>query len=210
MGIWGEMKHAVGHALWTGTKAVGNAGLTLADYGTIGAVKAGIAGTKVAVNAATRVGGFAGGFIKESAKHVGHSLTQEKGNPIGVAAETGSKIINKVADHTAEWKYPEYRMGRDGKLKLDEGGFKFTPIGFGMLLGSGAAISALNGTRDYMDRRQGQLDGSVRSATPEIKAEEYSNTSTPLPSSTGSHLIQPVDNGGATGDLVFALNANRH
>ena len=101
-------------------------------------------------------------------------------------------------------------MGRDGKLKLDEGGFKFTPIGFGMLLGSGAAISALNGTRDYMDRRQGQLDGSVRSATPEIKAEEYSNTSTPMPSSTGSHLIQPVDNGGATGDLVFALNANRH
>lgn len=67
--------------------------------------------------------------------------------------------------------------------------YKLTKLGTAALIGTGLVSSFKEGFDDFNRNRMGQMDNRIYRATPTIPS--YAN------------------NGGATGDLVFALNKNR-
>lgn len=75
------------------------------------------------------------------------------------------------------------------------GDLKFSALGTGMLLGGAAIEGTSRAARKFEQIRMGQHDGQMRKATPLIPQAER----------------QPsyANNGGATGDLVFAMYNNR-
>ena len=117
----------------------------------------------------------------------------------GAMAQAGNLILNPVQRHARAFsnvadslfKYTPKREIFDaasGKMKTT-GGLKITPWGWG-LLGAGAAVHSARGALAEADRiRMGTVDPYITRATP--RPPSY------------------YDNAGATGDLVFALNANR-
>ena len=72
---------------------------------------------------------------------------------------------------------------------------KFTPLGKGLVLGAGLYEGMGKAANKFVQGRMGTHDGMMRKATPVIPQ----NTSSPSYS----------NNGGATGDLVFAMYNNR-
>lgn len=78
-------------------------------------------------------------------------------------------------------------------LKYDkEGGIALSNTAKGMILGGGLIAGGVGGAASYRDTRIGKVDPNMYHAAPKIEPRQYS-----------------VDNAGADGSLVFALNANR-
>lgn len=138
-----------------------------------------------------------------SGKWIGQSLWRGISGP-GFDESTrmgywGNKILNPVARHATAVgniakhfaEYEPKRQVYDPKRErlVTKGGFKLKPLGWGVI-GLGAAIGGARSAMDTSDRiRMGQVDPYITRPTPQLPS--YAN------------------NAGATGDLVFALNANR-
>lgn len=181
----------VGKAAWSGTKAVGDAVLTGADKVTIGAAKAGKTGVKLGTKGAYKAskGILSGGAWLARDAVAGMNSKNPGINILGNAITKGIKASDKLMKGTYE-SYEINPITRE--LVHRSGGLKFTKLGAGVILGSGALIGARDAASTHMDNRVGPIDPHKVTATPEIAAEEYS-----------------INNGGATGDLVFALHQNR-
>lgn len=108
------------------------------------------------------------------------------GNAVNLAGRFGSKML----------KYEHETLDRNPitrELVVNSGGLKFTKLGAGIILGAGALAGTRDAVGTHLDNRVGPIDPHKVTAAPEIVKEDYS----------------VIDNGGATGDLVFALHENR-
>lgn len=107
-------------------------------------------------------------------------------NPTARYAGTINKMAENFVSYTPKREVYSPRKGR----MVTEGGFKMKPLGWGVL-GIGAAIGSARDVNQTMEAgRRGQVDPYITRATPSLPS--YAN------------------NAGASGDLVFALNANRN
>lgn len=95
----------------------------------------------------------------------------------------------------------DYEPGRQvwnatkGQLEKRMPNLKLTGRGK-LIVGGGALIaSAIRGAGEEQQRRMGKVDTQTTTATPDYQPRQYDTR---------------LDNGGASGDLVFALWANRH
>lgn len=190
MGAAGSLARGVGSMMFGAGRVVGSAMLNGADSFARGAFRAGKAGGK----AAARAGNKAMSGADFMANDIVEGMNRENRgiNMVGNAISVASRLAGKMGRYEHEL-YEKNPM--TGELVHHSGGLKFTKLGMGTLLGAGA----LSGIRDahdtYLNNRVGQIDPQKYTATPDMRKEDYS---------------MPVDNGGATGDLVFALHQNRH
>lgn len=115
------------------------------------------------------------------------------GSPLKVAA----KAIGKVGKNMVEYKGSHLEYNRYlGKLEKKGPSMNVTKFGLGVLTGLSAIQGARGAVNAYMGSRMGTVDTRTTSLTPDYSPQEYK--------------IQHPDFAGATGDLVFALDANRH
>ena len=115
------------------------------------------------------------------------------GSPIkGVAKLAGKMAKNMVTYEKGHMEYNRYL----GKLEKKGPSLHLTKFGAGVLGGLAAMQGIRGGMNAYMGSRMGTVDTKTTSLTPDYSPQEYK--------------IQHPDFAGATGDLVFALNANRH
>jgi len=92
---------------------------------------------------------------------------------------------NTATETIASIKKKNVISGKKSKI----GGVKVKPLGHAVIA-LGATIEGLSKAKDTLERsRMGTMDGHVTRATPRVPSYQL--------------------NSGATGDLVFALNANR-
>lgn len=115
----------------------------------------------------------------------GNRFLNPAGNALNLADKFGSRLM----------KYDYERLERNpltNELVVHSGGLKFTRLGAGIILGAGALAGSREALNNHMNNRIGTIDPKKVTATPEMEKEEYS-----------------INNGGATGDLVFALHNNR-
>lgn len=140
----------------------------------------------------TRGGGIAkmGGGILSGAGSMAAGIGAMASNPsmlspISRYGGVGRNIASNFATYT-----PTY-MDYDAATKklTKKGGLKLTGLGKG-IIGAGAAVKGIrSGYEALENNRMGQMDPYVHRATPRLPS--YAN------------------NAGASGDLVFAMNANR-
>lgn len=135
------------------------------------------------------IGGSLMGLSSMGAGAMGFAAT-------GGLAAAGSALSNIYGIGAKSISLPK---NMDSMKLGDMTGAKFTGFGKAML-GLGAVAQGVRGADEaFIKSRTGRSDGRVRSATPMIP--NYSQQT-----SGGSYS----NNGGATGDLVFALNNLRH
>lgn len=115
-------------------------------------------------------------------------------NPIGVAAKTAYNIGKSMVKYTPGERV--YNTSRKAIVKKAPT-MRLTRFGGGVVLGGSVLSGIASAASAYEQAAMGAVDTTPTSATPEYKPEEY------------TRHISPPDFGGATGDLVFALNANR-
>lgn len=106
---------------------------------------------------------------------------------VGGAASIGGLALGLGQ---ASVKMPEEPLSFSNMSEL-----KFTPLGKGLVLGAGLYEGLGKAANKFVQGRMGTHDGMMRTATPVIPK----NTNAPSYS----------NNGGATGDLVFAMYNNR-
>lgn len=160
--------------------------------------------------AAYKVGKFTvGGILKGTSKVV--VGTAKGGASIGKgiwAARNNTKGFNPIGDalHTGEVftkGMGDWERAKDvfdpitGKVKHTDAHFKLGGIGKAAIFGPAAIAGTLGAADTYMDDRVGAIDGNTVTATPVIGA------------SSSSSAPSYANNGGATGDLVFAMHNNR-
>ena len=162
-----------------------NAGLGITDsiFGGIG--KIAIGAGKIGLNASDMA-------VKGAAKSAAVVGVSSIGpaTMLGKAAKGLGRRMVKYTPETRKWD------SEKGDFVVDkEGGLKLTKLGAGVIFGAGALGSLRDGAHIVEGKNVGQASGQVYTPTPEITPQQYN---------TGF-----VDNGGATGDLVFALHKNR-
>ena len=142
--------------------------------------------------------GRAGIFIGKTAGNaVWKSLNQTNGSR-NIAGAAVKGLWN------AGGKLVRFERGRKiwnpvkGEVEKTAGGLRLTGFGKAALTGSVLSGAVFDASRNTMNERMGAIDDSrVYSAAPSVIAD------------TGYGTSAPIDYAGATGDLVFALNANR-
>ena len=177
--------HGVGKATMAGLGAMGRGEIKLAKAGAE-AVKTGAAlGVKGA-----EAGYKAGRFLVKDAR-AGMSDPRASHNVVGRMAANAKNAVKG----TGEWKYATSKYDKDtGKVHHTDAHFSASKKMLAGLIVPGAIVSTMEGV-DAMDKRQmGTMTGGVVTSTPKMEKETYGT----------------MNNGGATGDLVFALHANRH
>ena len=159
------------------------AGLALGTAGLVG--KAAFAAVPPAVKFAGNAAWGTAGFL---AKGYG-----PLGSPIKAAAEIVGKVgKNMVTYEGSHMQYNRYL----GKLEKKGPSLHISKFGAGVLGGLAAVQGARSGMNAYMESRMGTVDTKTTSLTPDYSPQEY--------------RVQHPDFAGATGDLAFALHANRH
>lgn len=171
-------------------------------------------GAGIGLAAGGAVSALAGGIAYAPAKTVGAAMSVAKG--IGKASIGGAEAIGgaawktgaatykaagkmsgpaNVLGGTAIGKYGSTMAGLGKKLvteDLRESNIlkhKATKLGAGLIIGA-SVIGGMSGAFDELNtKRMGQMDTMIHKATPQTPAYQQ--------------------NAGATGDLVFAMNANR-
>lgn len=114
-------------------------------------------------------------------------------SPIKATAKLAGKIgKNMVTYEPGHMEYNRYL----GKLEKKGPSLHLSKFGAGVLGGLAAFQGIRGGMNAYMGSRMGTVDTKTTSLTPDYAPQEYK--------------IQHPDFAGATGDLVFALDANRH
>lgn len=183
-----------GKAAKSGAKTVGKA----AGKGIAGGVRltgrAGIGVGKAAVKGTRALGNFSINVGVNLARNTVESLKKPAGfqNPIGAVAKGFHKATTGMVDVEGPRTVWDSTKGalvdRGPKIKLTGKGKLFA-------LGAGLIASTIAGSQASEQRHMGTIDSSqVYTATPDFAPKQYS---------------QNLDYGGATGDLVFALFANR-
>lgn len=127
--------------------------------------------------------GFTGPQLNESSMvgRIGNRVLDPVNRYTGIAGG----IMRNFADYEPRREMFDERKGK----MVKKGGFKIKPLGWGVI-GAGALIGTAKETYSAVTNiRMGERDPYITRATPRIPSY--------------------VDNAGATGDLVFALNANR-
>lgn len=178
-------------------KGVGKVGLGVGKLGvglTIGTV--GLVG-RAAIATATSAP------VKTGAKIMGKMIAGTPGflmhgyGPLGSPVKGAAKLIGKVGKNMVDYKEGHLQYNRYlGKLERKGPSLHITKFGAGILGGLAAIQGIRGGTNAYMASRMGTVDTKTSSLTPDYSPQEYK--------------VQHPDFAGATGDLVFALNANRH
>ena len=165
-----------------GAYAAGSGILNNSDKIMSGAGKAGMGVARGAARAVQGPGFTGATPAGRAAASFGNSLL----NPLQRYTGTARRAASNFADYT-----PRRQVYDQMKDKMvTKGGFKLKPLGWGMI-GAGAVIGGIRNATEAHDRnRMGQRDGMISRATPTMPS--YAN------------------HAGATGDLVFALNANRN
>ena len=182
-----------GNMFKAGAKGVGHAAASVGRKAANGFDRVGNAGDKVgrAGFGAARKAAHGAEYVAKDAWAGAHS-TNGFYNPFGFAAEKAYQGATK----TGYWKRETHTYDRaTGKVKVDSGGLKFTKLGLGVLFGAGALSGSVDAVQTAADDRVGAVDPQTVTATPTIKKQDYTTN---------------LDDGGATGDLVFALHNNRH
>ena len=177
--------HGVGKATMAGLGAMGRAEIKTGKM----AVEATKTGAALGVKGA-ELAYKAGKFLVKDAK-AGMSDPRASHNLVGRMA---ANVKNGIKG-TGEWKYAKSEYDKDtGKVHHTDAHFSASKKMLAGLIVPGAIVSTMEGV-DAMDKRQmGTMSGGVVTSTPKIEKETYGT----------------INNGGATGDLVFALHANRH
>ena len=176
---------------WKGAKSLGigtaklGADIALGGLGLVGSAAIG----------AAKGGLFIGRHVGlPLIKNVAQSVISRNGamNPIGSGVKLAGKFAGKlIKREPVRTVYNEETK----KLETRGGGLKFTKLGMGLIAG-GALVKSATGVYDaYMNSRISQMDPYKTSLTPDYRPQEY-------------HVQHP-DMAGATGDLVFAMHANR-
>lgn len=197
MSFVGDAFSAVGSAIGSvalGTaKVAGSAALNIGDAVATGAWKAGSRTAKAAGKGAVKTADFVGEGVIQS-------LNSPRGiyNPVGTIAslsKSAGDAIIKGPLKMGRYEREKHHINRfTGEIEVDPGGLKLTPLGMGVLLGSGALAGAMNAEHQYRSNRIGPVDPQTRTATQSMAPQEYR---------------RGIDDAGATGDLVFALHQNR-
>jgi len=170
-------------------KAIAEVGVGTADL----AGNALIGSAKAAGKGAVKTADFVGEGVLQS-------LNSPRGiyNPVGTIAglsKSAADAIIKGPLKMGRYEREKHHINRfTGKTEIDPGGLKLTPLGMGVLLGSGALAGAMSAEHQYRSNRIGPVDPQTRTATPSMAPQEYR---------------RGIDDAGATGDLVFALHQNR-
>lgn len=195
MGPLGFITNTAGYVA---RKALTEAGKATLEVGKI-AASAAKEGAVLTGKAALGVGGLtykAGAQTVKGAWYMGESALAGMNssnrflNPIGNAVNLAGRFGSKML------KYEHETLDRNPitrELVVNSGGLKFTKLGAGIILGAGALAGTRDAVGTHLDNRVGPIDPHKVTAAPEIVKEDYS----------------VIDNGGATGDLVFALHENR-
>lgn len=170
--------------LWLGKKAVSGAwGLTKAS-------------APIALHGASLIGsaGYNTASLLGRAAYTSLSSSNPILNPVGTAIKGMYKLGQKMVDYTpGERVYNTTRKEVVHKAPS----MKLSRLGAGVVLG-GSLLSGASAAYDkFMTQRLGTVDTQATTSTPDYTPQEYTKQFT------------PVDDGGATGDLVFALFKNR-
>lgn len=164
-------------------------GIGKAGAATVGGVTKGVG--KVGLDVTDKIATGAG----KTAQFVVGDLNNKNGlyNPIGMAASLATRVAGSMVKRAPAVRHFD---AKKGDFVIDkEGGLKLTKLGAGVIFGAGALGSIMDGAHTMAGKNMGQSSAKVYTNTPEITPQQYN---------TGF-----VDNGGATGDLVFALHKNR-
>lgn len=183
-------------AVKKGVKAVGGTAWGMAEAGISVGDKLAISAAATAKDAAINLPDKVIGGVKKVGNALWNSLDGDTGytNPIGRAV-TALKDSGSILDKFGGYRHASETFDKaSGKMIKKEGGLYLTGLGKSALFGGGILAAAPGAIRESVAKRQGTIDDEAASATPKMKAREYSSS---------------VDDGGATGDLVFALRANR-
>lgn len=180
MGVLGK----IGSAAWKGTKTVAKLGLDATEAVMIGGAKASIWGAKKIAQGTTAV---TKDYYK--ARNIAGPT-----NTMGRQATT----ISAMAKGMGDWQdAKDVYDATTGKLKHHSGQYKLGTFGKAAIFGPAAIAGAYGASNQYMNDRVGPIESTPVTAIPVIQKQNYSTT----PSY--------ANNGGATGDLVFALHNNR-
>ena len=175
-------------------KGIGKAVLWGAKETVIGTGSAILGLGKIGLKAAIGTAGVGLDATKTVAKGAVKSTTYNNGskNFLGMFA----KDVNDIGKKLFKYELPTKKFNPlTGELEEKLGGIAPTKLGLGVIGGIMAVGAANDYQSAYRESRIGQIDPKTRTATPDYTPREYT---------TG-----PVNNGGATGDLVFALHNNR-
>ena len=164
--------------------AVGAVSLPVAAAATYGIGTAAIYGAKNLDKVGEGVFSAARGL-----RTAGAALGAGAMHPYGPIARWGgaaTKLLGNMVEYI-----PEKQVFNQSKNILEKTGgkFKLKPLGWGVL-GAGAAVGAVGDMwSKSAEYHMGQIDNEMTRATPRLPSY--------------------MDNAGASGDLVFAMNANR-
>ena len=121
-------------------------------------------------------------------------------NPVGRWTDTGGKMLGGMVRHNPSRSMSMLKGGKIdtiGGLIRRPSPFSLTKAG-GIALGGAAIIGGIQGAwENFEHSRMGEMDREVTRATPR------------LPMGEGQQRQGAPNHAGATGDLVFAMNANR-
>lgn len=169
--------------MFSGAKTIGKA--------TYNASKATIKGTAKGVAATSP---YAWSGIKTTTKGIYDiaSTIGEHFDPLRPVKAAGKAAFN-FGDKLVEKRPVEYKRNKLTGELVRRGGYRVTGLGIGVLGSFATASSAIEGLESTTAASMGTVSAGMKTLTPDFNPREYSF----------------INNGGATGDLAFALHNNR-
>lgn len=186
--LFDDVKEAVSEKIWDGVKSgVKTTAKTTYNVG------------KTAVTGAVKGTVASAPYVGSAAKGVGKALwngaefihsTFDPMRPVKAVGKTAFNLSGKfVKKDPVRYHFNEFT----GKTTRKGGGYKLTGLGVGVMGSFATAGSAMDGLESTTATAMGTVSSGMLTATPDFAPREYSF----------------VNNGGATGDLAFALHNNR-
>ena len=181
-----------GDAIGVAAKGVGKVGMAV-----------GVATAGIALGTAGLVGRAAFAVVPSTVKFAGKAAFGTAGflakgyGPLGSPIKGVAKLAGKLGKSMVTYEQGHMQYNRYlGKLEKKGPSLHLSKFGIGVMGGLAAFQGLKSGYNAYMGSRMGTVDTKTTSLTPDYSPQEYK--------------VQHPDFAGATGDLVFALNANRH
>lgn len=184
-----EYNSSGGSLLWGATKLVGKATAFVGYGAAVGVGMASMTAGKLAGKGALAAGAHIGSSTLASLNH-----SNPFRNPIGAAGKAMYKGMSSLVKYEPAKKV----YNSSSKVLEDKGArLKMTKKGLGLIFGASVLGGMSSEYNSYVSKQMGTTDTAMTTATPNYQPQEYAKT------------VSPIDHAGATGDLVFALNANR-
>lgn len=181
-----------GDAIGSAARGIGAVGMSVGKLGV--AVTVGTAGLvgRAAIGLGVPAVKYAGKAALGTADFLVRGGGPFKSPLLGAIKGVGKLGKSMVTYEGSHLQYNRYL----GKLEKKGPSLKVSKFGGGVLAGLAGAQAVRGGFNAYMGSRMGTVDTKTTSITPDYSPQEY--------------RIQHPDFAGATGDLVFALDANKH